>query len=135
MVEGKGKKAASADGGKAVTVVAKGVQYLQLQKPANPKSQPAKPKDWVTVHYQGHLEGKTEHFDSSIKRGQPFRFQLGVGQVIQGWDLGVKGMRIGEKRKLIIQPEMGYGARGAGAAIPPNSTLVFEVELLKIDAA
>ncbi len=86
----------------------------------------------VTVNYLGTLtDGKK--FDSSYDRGTPFSFTLGAGQVIQGWDLGVAGMKEGGKRKLTIPSELGYGTRGAGAAIPPNATLVFEVELLKVE--
>ncbi|MGZ8258265.1 MAG: FKBP-type peptidyl-prolyl cis-trans isomerase [Methylotenera sp.] len=92
----------------------------------------------VTVHYTGWLydaaaEGnKGKKFDSSLDRKQPFNFFLGGGQVIQGWDEGVQGMKIGGKRTLIIPSEMGYGARGAGGAIPPNATLIFDVELLDV---
>ncbi len=92
----------------------------------------------VTVHYTGWLfdpaaEGnKGKKFDSSLDRKQPFNFFLGGGQVIQGWDEGVQGMKIGGKRTLIIPSEMGYGARGAGGAIPPNANLIFDVELLDV---
>ncbi len=85
----------------------------------------------VSVHYTGWLTDGTK-FDSSVDRGKPFQFQLGAGQVIQGWDQGVAGMKVGGKRKLVIPPEMGYGARGAGRVIPPNAVLVFEVELLGV---
>tara|TARA_Y100001968_G_scaffold298139_1_gene307818 strand:- start:69 stop:515 length:447 start_codon:yes stop_codon:yes gene_type:complete len=85
----------------------------------------------VSVNYKGSLVNGKE-FDSSYGRG-PFSFPLGAGQVIKGWDEGVAGMRVGGKRELVIPPELGYGARGAGGVIPPNATLVFEVELLGVD--
>ncbi len=91
----------------------------------------ASPGKRVSVHYTGTLTNG-EKFDSSLDRGRPFDFALGGGQVIQGWDRGVAGMRVGGKRKLVIPPELGYGSRGFPPVIPPNSTLVFEIELLAV---
>jgi FKBP-type peptidyl-prolyl cis-trans isomerase len=91
----------------------------------------AKAGQTVSVHYTGWLENGTK-FDSSLDRRQPFQFKLGAGQVIQGWDQGVAGMKVGGKRKLTIPASLGYGARGAGGVIPPNATLIFEVELLGV---
>lgn len=95
----------------------------------------ASPGATVSVHYTGWLDkdgAKGAKFDSSLDRGQPFQFTLGAHQVIAGWDEGVAGMKVGGERTLIIPPELGYGSRGAGGVIPPNATLIFDVQLLKV---
>jgi peptidylprolyl isomerase len=94
-----------------------------------------KPGQICVMHYTGWLYqngAKGKKFDSSLDRGQPFEFPIGKGQVIPGWDEGVATMKVGGKRTLVIPPELGYGARGAGGVIPPNATLIFEVELLNV---
>lgn len=118
---------ASVLGAKAVTTPS-GLRYEDIAVGTGESPQPGKQ---VVVHYTGTLEDGTK-FDSSLDRNQPFEFQIGVGRVIKGWDEGVMSMKIGGKRKLVIPPQLGYGARGAGGVIPPNATLVFEVELLGI---
>jgi peptidylprolyl isomerase len=107
---------------------ASGLQYVITQ--SNPKGQSPKAGDKVVVHYTGKLTNDTV-FDSSVKRGQPFQFDLGKGRVIKGWDEGIALLKKGEKATLIIPAELGYGNRSAGS-IPPNSTLIFDVELLDI---
>ena len=119
--------ASSASAAKSVTLPG-GTQYVDEVVGTGPE---AKAGQQVTVHYTGKLTNGTK-FDSSKDHGQPFKFRLGGGQVIKGWDNGVAGMKVGGKRKLTIPPEEGYGASGAGGAIPPNATLVFDVELLGI---
>jgi FKBP-type peptidyl-prolyl cis-trans isomerase len=110
------------------TTTASGLRYTDHGGGSGPA---AKAGDRVSVHYTGTLEdGRT--FDSSRDRGQPFEFDLGRGQVIRGWDEGVAGMRVGDTRRLVIPSDLGYGSRGAGGVIPPNATLVFDVELLAI---
>jgi len=110
------------------TVTGSGLKYVDLTEGQGEEARPGKT---VSVHYTGWLENGTK-FDSSLDRRQPFNFRLGGGQVIRGWDEGVAGMKVGGKRKLTIPADLGYGARGAGGVIPPNATLVFEVELLGV---
>ena len=106
-----------------------GLQYVDIVEGTGASPQRGQR---VVVHYTGTLAENGAKFDSSRDRNQPFTFNIGIGQVIQGWDEGVGTMKVGGRRKLIIPPELGYGARGAGGVIPPNATLIFDVELLRI---
>lgn len=111
---------------------ASGLEYETLQEGSGATPSAGK---MVTVHYTGWLNNNGEpgkKFDSSVDRGQPFSFKIGVSQVIQGWDEGVMSMKIGEKRRLFIPANLGYGSRGAGAVIPANANLIFDVELIKV---
>ena len=116
------------DSGLKVTTTASGLNYVVMRQGTGVQ---AKAGDEVIVHYSGRLLNGTE-FDASYKRGEPFTFKLGQGQVIKGWDEGIALLKVGSKAKLIIPSELGYGAQGAGAQIPPNSPLVFDVELIGI---
>lgn len=120
------------------TAMTSGITELVKKDTVVGEGREAEPGFNITVHYTGWLydpaqtDGHGKKFDSSVDRREPFVFFLGDGQVIQGWDEGFAGMKIGGKRTLIIPPEMGYGAHGAGGVIPPNATLIFDVELLGI---
>jgi peptidylprolyl isomerase len=116
------------DSNETQVTTASGLKYVEIAEGTG--ETPVKGQT-VSVHYTGTLESGKK-FDSSRDRNQPFEFQIGEGQVIKGWDEGLSTMKIGGRRKLIIPAELGYGARGAGGAIPPNATLIFDVELLKI---
>lgn len=105
-----------------------GLKYVELKEGTGATPQSGQT---VEVHYVGTLEDGTK-FDSSRDRGQPFSFKIGVGQVIKGWDEGLSTMKVGGRRQLIIPSELGYGSRGAGGVIPPNATLLFDVELLGV---
>jgi FKBP-type peptidyl-prolyl cis-trans isomerase len=111
------------------TTTASGLQYWDIVVGTGAT---ATPGSAVKVHYSGFLTNG-QKFDSSRDRGEPFSFPLGAGQVIKGWDEGVAGMKVGGQRQLRIPPELGYGAAGAPGAIPPNATLIFDVELLEVD--
>jgi peptidylprolyl isomerase len=121
-------KAAEAQNLPGMVKTASGLSYVDLVKGTGSSPTPGKK---VTVHYTGWLQDGTK-FDSSVDHGQPFTFVIGEGQVIPGWDEGVMSMKVGGKRKLVIPPDLGYGATGAGGVIPPNATLTFEVELLDV---
>ncbi|TLY33891.1 MAG: FKBP-type peptidyl-prolyl cis-trans isomerase [Nitrospirae bacterium] len=113
----------------AVITTRSGLKYKDLIVGTGPV---AKAGQTVTVHYTGWLlDGKK--FDSSRDRNRPFSFRLGAGQVIKGWDEGIAGMRVGGKRKLRVPPRLGYGAKGSGPFIPPNATLLYEIELLRVE--
>jgi FKBP-type peptidyl-prolyl cis-trans isomerase len=105
-----------------------GLEYIEVEAGTGAQAEAGKS---VSVHYTGKLQdGKV--FDSSVSRGEPISFKLGVGQVIKGWDEGIALMKVGGKAQLIIPPDLGYGARGAGGVIPPNAILVFDVELVDV---
>ncbi|MBF0492243.1 MAG: FKBP-type peptidyl-prolyl cis-trans isomerase [Deltaproteobacteria bacterium] len=115
-----------------ITTNPSGLRYAELKVGTGAVATAGKT---VSVHYTGWLDekgAKGKKFDSSVDRGQKFEFHLGAGQVIKGWDEGVAGMKVGGKRTLYIPSKLGYGARGAGAAIPPNADLIFDVELFEV---
>ncbi len=111
-----------------VVTTSSGLKYIEVEEGTGAAPEAGQT---VIVHYTGTLEDGTK-FDSSLDRNRPFSFRLGTGQVIRGWDEGISTMKVGGKRRLIIPPDLGYGARGAGGVIPPNATLIFDVELLRI---
>lgn len=111
-----------------IATMASGLKYKDIVEGTGESPNPGK---FVTVHYTGTLTNGKK-FDSSLDRGQPYTFVIGKGKVIKGWDEGVMTMKVGGKRKLIIPPDLGYGSRGSGPDIPPNATLLFEVQLLGI---
>ncbi|MBI5138963.1 MAG: FKBP-type peptidyl-prolyl cis-trans isomerase [Candidatus Vogelbacteria bacterium] len=120
------------NGANVATATTESVLGLQMSDITVGTGEEAKAGDIITVNYLGTLENGTK-FDSSYDAGQPFRFQLASGTVIKGWDLGVQGMKVGGKRHLIIAPELAYGAVSPSPLIPANSTLVFDVELMKVE--
>jgi len=125
-------------GKKKMTETSSGLKYEVLQASSDAAAKTPERGQRVTVHYTGWLADSngnpdtTKKFDSSVDRNQKFTFVIGVGQVIQGWDEGVLTMKVGEKRRLVIPAALGYGTSGAGALIPPNATLVFDVELFDV---
>jgi peptidylprolyl isomerase len=125
---GEAKPATAASGAAEAVATASGLSYVDLVAGSGPAPTEGKT---VKVHYTGWLENGTK-FDSSVDRGEPFVFTIGAGEVIPGWDEGVMSMKVGGKRRLIVPPQLGYGAAGAGGVIPPDATLIFEVELLDV---
>jgi len=134
-VRAQGAATTPAQGGSKLSATVQTLQKTDTKQGSGAEAVPGKA---VVVHYTGWLydpsapEGKGTKFDSSLDRKVPFGFILGAGKVIRGWDEGVAGMKVGGARTLIIPPDMGYGARGAGGVIPPNATLIFDVELLEV---
>lgn len=118
----------SAEENQNIVTTPSGLQYVDVVEGTGATPEAGQK---VTVHYTGTLEDGTK-FDSSRDRNRPFEFRIGQGQVIRGWDEGLSTMKVGGQRRLIIPPELGYGARGAGGVIPPNATLIFDVELLDV---
>ena len=120
-------------------VMAEDVETLQITEVVEGAGEVAEAGQVAVVHYTGWLydadaeDNRGEKFDSSVDRNEPFKFPLGAGRVIRGWDEGVAGMKVGGKRRLVIPPDMAYGERGAGRLIPPNAILVFDVELLDLE--
>jgi FKBP-type peptidyl-prolyl cis-trans isomerase FkpA len=120
-------------------VTAEDVETLQIIEVVEGAGEVAEAGQVAVVHYTGWLydadaeDNRGEKFDSSVDRNEPFKFPLGAGRVIRGWDEGVAGMKVGGKRRLVIPPDMAYGERGAGRVIPPNAILVFDVELLDLE--
>jgi peptidylprolyl isomerase len=130
---GRAEDPGQSEKGKKMTKTKSGLQYLDVKEGTG--ASPEKGQTCV-MHYTGWLweDGKKgKKFDSSVDRGKPFDFPLGVGRVIKGWDEGIATMKVGGKRQLLIPPDLGYGRRGYPGAIPPNATLFFEVELLKVE--
>ena len=125
---GEAKPAAVASAPAGAVTTPSGLSYVDLVVGNGPQPMSGKT---VKVHYTGWLENGTK-FDSSVDRGEPFVFTIGAGEVIPGWDEGVMTMKVGGRRRLIVPPQLGYGAAGAGGVIPPNATLIFEVELLDV---